>query len=373
MFNANNKSSPVKKYFEESKRSNRPAERKRTVVAPAMSFMQRFGRKPHLLRRMVQMIFLTTCLWIGWRFLQFYDSALAGGQAVVSRPPGVEAFLPISALLSARLWLQTGVIHPVHPAGFLIFAAILTVSFLFKRSFCSWICPFGLLSEKLGAMGRKITKRNLILPKWADRPLRTIKYLLLAFFIYVIFCRMDLASLQRFLESPFNQMADVRLLQFFLHPSVTTLVVLAILAGLSVFIRHFWCRYLCPYGALTALAGLVSPTRIKRDIPSCIECGKCARGCPASLPVNRLLVVHSDECTLCLECVESCPVPDTLGIHTVFPRRRVHPLFVAAGIVGIFLLIFVFGKLSGQWRSSVPVEQISQQIQYLQLTAPRHP
>ena len=367
---------PVKCDVKENTKSNRRPVRKQTAVSVS-SIRQRFGLgqrpKPHRLRRTLQLVFLSICLWIGWRFIQFYFSCLNPGQPLATRPPGIEAFLPISALMSARLWLQTGVIHPVHPAGLLIFGAILAVSFLFKRSFCSWICPFGLISEKLADAGRKIIGRTFVMPRWADWPLRAIKYLLLGFFAFVIFYRIDIAGLQAFLESPFNQTADVRLLQFFLHPSTTALVILVSLVVLSVFIRLFWCRYLCPYGALTALVGLVSPTRIRRNIPSCIECGKCAKACPASLPVDRLLSVHSDECTLCLECVESCPVANTLGVETIFPRRRIKPLIVALGVVGIVLVVVVFGKLSGHWQSSVTAPQMAQQIQDLQLADPRQP
>ena len=366
----------VRSNVKENTNLHRSNDRKQTGTSVS-SIRQPFGlgqkSRPHRLRRAVQLVFLGICLWIGWRFIQFYFSCLNPGQPLALRPPGIEAFLPISALMSARFWLQTGVIQPVHPAGLLIFGAILAISFLFKRSFCSWVCPFGLLSEKLADWGRKIARRNFTLPRWADWPLRSVKYLLLGFFAYVICCRMDVSDLQAFLSSPFNQMADVRLLQFFLHPSSTTIVVLAILTVLSVFVRHFWCRYLCPYGALTALVGLVSPTRIRRNIPSCIDCGKCAKACPASLPVNRLLTVHSDECTLCLECVESCPIANTLGVETVFPRRRVRPLIVALGIIGIVLLAVGFGKLSGHWQSSVTPPQMAQQIQDLQLAAPRQP
>ncbi|HUC84529.1 MAG TPA: 4Fe-4S binding protein [Candidatus Acidoferrales bacterium] len=319
--------------------------------------------KPHRLRRMVQFGFLAACLWIGWCFIRYYESLTPAGRHVDPRPPGVEAFLPISALMSARLWLQTGAIQPVHPAGLLILGAILAASFFFKRSFCSWICPIGLLSENLADIGRKITGRNLVLPRWADWPLRSIKYLLLGFFVWVIFGRMDLNDLRGFLESPFNQTADIRLWLFFRHPSTTTIVVLAVLAGLSIFIRHFWCRYLCPYGALAALVGLAGPVRIRREIPSCIDCGKCARACPASLPVNRLVSVHSDECSLCLECVESCPVPAALGVNLAPARRRVWPLLVALGVVGIFLFAIAYGKISGHWQSSVTRQEMMEQIQ----------
>jgi polyferredoxin len=367
---------PLESYVKEKTHSKRSLDR---IQPGAVSsyIRQRFGPgqnlKLHRLRRSVQFLFLGVSLWVGWCFIRFYFSCLNVSQPPALRPPGIEAFLPISALMSVRLWLETGIIQPVHPAGLLIFGAILTISLLFKRSFCSWVCPFGLLSEKLADAGSKIIGRNLKLARWADWPLRVLKYLLLGFFACVIFCRMDLDSLREFLDSPFNQTADVRLLQFFLHPSTTAIVILSFLVVLSVLIRHFWCRYLCPYGALTALLGLISPTRIKRNIPSCIDCGKCAKACPASLPVNRLLSVHSDECSLCLECMASCPVPNTLGLNLAFSRRRIRPLILAWSVVGIVLLAVVLGKLSGHWQSSVTPQQMAQQVQSLQPAAPGQP
>ncbi len=336
-----------------SKRKETPLARATARRVPDAGWRSRFHLTPHRLRRTVQIAFLCISILIGLRFVLFYLSCVNSWHSVVSRPPGVEAFLPISALVSARYWLHTGIIHPVHPAGLLIFGAILAISFLFKKSFCSWVCPFGFVSEKLADAGRKVIGRNFFLPKFIDWPMRALKYLLLGFFVWMIFFRMDVAALRAFLDSRFNETADVRLLQFFLHPGHVTIVVLAVLIGLSLLVRHFWCRYLCPYGALTALFGLASPTRIRRNIPSCIECGKCARACPAALPVNRLLTVHSDECSLCLECVQACPVTNTLGVENIFPRRRIKPLVIALAIVGIFLLVVVVGRLTGHWQSSI--------------------
>lgn len=362
MVNASNATNPAAPARPKTNRSALAAAPDRRWSDPG--WQTRLAARPRHVRRAVQVIFLGICLWIGWCFIRFYESCLGPDPILHSRPPGVEAFLPISALMSARYWLQTGVIHPVHPAGLLILAAVLVVSFLFKRSFCSWVCPFGLLSEKLADAGRRLFRRNFPLPRWADWPLRSLKYLLLGFFAYVIFCRMDLAGLRDFLNSPFNRVADIRLLQFFLYPGIATLAVLGVLAGLSLFVRHFWCRYLCPYGALTALAGLASPTRIKRNVPTCIDCFKCSRACPAGLPVNRLLTVRSDECTLCLECTQVCPVPDTLAAETLFPRSRVRPLAIALVIIALFLGAILYGRLSGHWQSATPPQQLRQELQW---------
>lgn len=56
----------------------------------------------------VSLAFVAVCLWIGWGFVRFYFSCPAPTPTPVSRPPDVEAFLPISTLMSDRDWLQTG-------------------------------------------------------------------------------------------------------------------------------------------------------------------------------------------------------------------------------------------------------------------------
>jgi hypothetical protein len=119
---------------------------------------------------------------------------------------------------------------------------------------------------------------------------------------------------------------------------------------------------------LTALVGLASPTRIRRNIPSCIECDKA---CPAFLPVNRLLTVRSDACSLCLEWVQVCPVTTTLVVKTIYPRHRVWPLIIALAIAGILLFTIVLGKLSGHWQSAATPHQMPRQIQYLHFAARR--
>ena len=153
-----------------------PLPREQNPVDAAFPLQQLPGlnnrHRPQRLRRITQFVFLGICLWMGWRFIQFYDACVAASHTAVSRPPGVEAFLPISALMSLRFWVQTGIIHPVHPAGLLLFVAILAVSFLFKRAFCSWVCPVGLVSEKLADAGRRIVGRNVVPPRWMDWPLR---------------------------------------------------------------------------------------------------------------------------------------------------------------------------------------------------------
>ena len=115
------------------------------------------------------------------------------------------------------------------------------------------------------------------------------------------------------------------MLHFFEHMSTTALIVIGVLALLSIFVKNFWCRYACPYGAVLSLASLASPVKIRRDQESCIDCGKCAKACPQNLPVDRLIQVSSAECTACMECVASCTTQNALQFalapRAAAPRR----------------------------------------------------
>ena len=140
----------------------------------------------------------------------------------------------------------------------------------------------------------------------AGYPLRSLKYILMAFFVYIV-VSMSVEALNDFLVAPFGIIADVKMLNFFREIGITGLAVLGSLVVLSLFIQNFWCRFLCPYGALMGLVSTLSPVRIRRDAQACIDCGKCSKACPSSLPIDRLMQIRSAECTACMECVAVCP------------------------------------------------------------------
>ena len=211
------------------------------------------------------------CLWT-----RYYDSA--GKTLYVNRPAGVEGWLPIAGMMNTKYLLETHSIPQIHPAAMFLFLAFLASSLLLKKAFCSWLCPIGTLSELLWKTGEKLFGRNFQLPKWLDIPLRGLKYVLLSFFAFVI-GSMSAAALADFLHSPYGMVADVKMLNFFRDMGQTGIIVFVVLLSLSLFIRNFWCRYLCPYGALMGLASLLSPAKIRRDAAACIDCGKCARAC----------------------------------------------------------------------------------------------
>ena len=310
------------------------------------------------IRFVVQLLFALLCIWIGIEFYQFTQYLEMNGAAVFStRPPGVDGFLPISSFMSFYLFLVTGHIHSAHPAGFFIFFAIVLVSLVFGKAFCSWLCPVGFLSELIGDFGKKIFKKNIKLPKLLDYPLRSLKYLMLGFLFYSVFFLMSTTAIKAFLDSPYNLVADIKMYYFFADISRFALIVIGFLFLLSIVLRGFWCRYLCPYGALLGITSLLSPNKIKRNQVSCIDCGLCNKACPSFIKVDKVKTVISDECNTCLSCIDACPVADTLYLDNITTKKKLNKRLVAIGIVSIFMLVTGYGIFSGNWQNKITKDQ----------------
>jgi polyferredoxin len=311
-------------------------------------------------RQGFQLAFLLLNVWLGGEFylwVRQFETGIAG--PVAERPAGVEGWLPIAGLMNLNYWLHTGRVPAIHPAAFFLLVAFLSIAFLLRKAFCSWLCPVGTLSEYLWRAGRGIFGRTIQLPRWMDIPLRGLKYLLLGFFVWAV-AGMSVEAIARFMTSPYGLIADVKMLNFFRFLGTTGLTVLAVLAAASLVVPNFWCRYLCPYGALLGLVSLPSPLRIRRSAEACIDCAKCARACPSFLPVDQMDSIKSSECTACMLCVAVCPAEGALSLslpHAVSrsPRRaRVQPWALAAAVAALFLGIVGFAKTTGRWKSDVP-------------------
>jgi len=143
------------------------------------------------------------------------------------------------------------------------------------------------------------------------------------------------------------------MLNFFRDLSFAGILMMMILVALSLFIANFWCRYLCPYGALLGLLSLLSPLRSKRERSLCINCGKCTKACPSGLPVDKLITIGSAECTSCLSCVASCPVENALYM-SVGGRGKLPVWALASAIAVIFLGCVCYAQFTGHWQTLLP-------------------
>ncbi len=311
------------------------------------------------LRRGFQIGLLLWNVYLGGLFYLWVRHYETGMQTrAVTRPPGVEGWLPIAGLMNLKYWLVMRHVPEIHPAAMFLLITFLAVAFLLRKAFCSWLCPVGTMSEYLWRLGRKLFGRNFVAPRWLDIPLRGLKYLLLGFFVWAV-ATMPAESIAGFMRSPYGVIADVKMLNFFRHISETGLIVLGVLLVASVFLQNFWCRYLCPYGGLLGLASLLSPLRIRRDAEACIDCAKCAKACPSHLTVDKLVSIKSAECTGCMECVAVCPAEGALhmGVPKILhvpDRGRMPAWAMAAGIAVLVIGITGFAKSAGYWKTDLP-------------------
>ncbi len=311
------------------------------------------------LRHLTQAFFFILSIYGGYALYAFTEHFITGSP-FVERAPLVEGFLPIGALMGLKLWITTGFFDNIHPAGLVIFIAAILVSALFKKGFCGWICPIGGLSEACHQAGSRIFKKNFRPPKYIDYPLRSVKYILMAFFILAAF-RMPAWAIAGFIGSPYWKLADIRMLWFFEHIGMVGAWVLGGLVMASVFVKNFWCRYACPYGALLGLVSFLSPAKVVRDDSICAYCGKCARVCPSMLPVDKKIKIRSPECTGCLTCVSACPRKGALGVKAA--GRNLSPVLYWALLIVLFMGIITGAKLTGCWRTSVTNGEYRELIQ----------
>jgi polyferredoxin len=325
------------------------------------------------LRLISQLFFLFLTIWIGIEFFFYYSFLYTEGKTFyIPRPPGVEAFLPISSLMNLLYWVKSGELSLVHPAGVFILIGILIISLVFKKSFCSWVCPVGFVSESLGEFGKKIFGKNFKIIKFLDYPLRSLKYLLLLFFLFAIFS-MSVNSLYSFLESPYNKIADIKMLLFFMNMSKFTAIVLIVLVIASIFIYNFWCRYLCPYGALLGIISYFSPFKIRRNKETCTDCKACTGICPSYILVHKLDVVKSDECMSCLKCSSVCPVSNTLEYKLIKSKINIDSKKLIFGILILYFGIIFFAMISGLWKSSVSDFEYMRHVKNLNSFIYSHP
>lgn len=337
------------------------ARRTETPRKPKKKLIRRTEKDySQLYRRSFQGAFLLLNLWIGARFYHWvrqFELGYGGGS--VQRPAGVEGWLPIAGLMNLKYWWKSGHLPVVHPAAMFLLLAFLSMSFLFRKAFCSWLCPVGTISEYLWRAGKNVFGRNFHLPRLVDLPLRGLKYFLLGFFVWAI-SGMSALGIRDFMQSPYGLIADVKMLNFFRHIGQTGLIVLGVFVVASIFVPNFWCRFACPYGALLGLTSWLSPARIRRNPETCVDCAKCAKVCPAALPVDKLITIKSAECTGCVECVAVCPAQDALAMSlpqwpTAKPRRAVLPAWaMAVGVALLFLGVAGFAKATGHWESPIP-------------------
>ena len=221
-----------------------------------------------------------------------------------------ELFLVIDPLVS----LSTGIasrswVWSLGCAGIILAACVLV-----PRGFCGYLCPLGTLIDLFDwAIGKRVTRFRVSGDGWWVH----IKYYLLLGIIVAAFGGVLLSGI--FSAIP----VITRGLLFTLSPlqtgavtgwhqmppmgvgNVLSIVLFFAVLSLGLLRPRFWCKYVCPSGAVFSLGNLIRATERKVE-SSCINCNKCIEICPFDA-IKPDFTTRTTDCTFCQSCGGVCP------------------------------------------------------------------
>ncbi len=305
------------------------------AAASSPGFFSRLrGRKARVyywpIRTIVQIIFFV--LFAGLALTRLVPSlAQYRGWTVLPVLASVKAPGAYTGALDATTGLLAEAVFPWLPVGiFLVVGAIL------GRFMCGWICPVGFMQDIVTSIKGRVTQVQRRTQNYWVR----LKYLLvLLAFILSISLALALyygtgtdyrTGLGDFAPGLFVAITPEGTLfgtlptliaglvkavnpQSFLS-SVPALTWLNIIILIGFFyaawqVPRFWCRYICPVGAIMAVFQKNSLLGIHRDPVKCADCKECQDACPMQVPILDLdyKKFNDSECILCFACVDACP------------------------------------------------------------------
>jgi polyferredoxin len=263
-------------------------------------------------------------------------------------PPGVDALCPFGGLEALWLFATTGdLMTKVAASSFILLVASIGITILFRRAFCGQLCPLGALQGASAGIGKKVFGRKFKLPAVVDKPLRWLKYVVLAGITALTWIAGTLVV------RPYDPWVA------FMHLSSSEVwtgfwVGVLILVGslvASLFYDRFFCKYLCPMGAMYGLVSKLGLYRVRRDETKCIDCGRCDKVCPVDLPVSTTKDVTSAECLACGLCVNVCPAQGALAI-TGPKNTRISPLFLTLATAVAFFGVIALTAIPGWFHTT---------------------
>lgn len=249
------------------------------------------------------------------------------------KSPSIHALCPFGGLESLYQVFTTGsFISKIFSGTLILFVITLVIAIVFRRSFCGLICPFGAIQEFFAGIGQKIFRKRLMIPAKIDRPLRYLKYAVL---IITVFYAWKTAGLWMSPYDPWSAYAHLpEGLESVWSESAVGLILLFITIVGSLLYDRFFCKYLCPMGALYGIIGKISPHKIVRNENACISCGKCNKVCPVNIDVQHVSEVKSAECINCQICVLSCPKAGALEMRE--GKKVLKPIVVIIAVIALF-------------------------------------
>ncbi|MCR8433441.1 MAG: 4Fe-4S binding protein [Crenarchaeota archaeon] len=247
--------------------------------------------------------------------------------------------LPIRVGLSnpyviiADAWMLMEIMLTRAIVPLLALASIALFSLFIGRAACGWLCPFGLINDVIGAIGkRKKLSPNVVLSLWKFALFLAGLFIFIDVSIYYneVINRSIKGYFGAFYGAPstfidpvtpmfsllfwmtYNDKWPSNMSGWFSLPAEfywRIFIMIAVIIACYYFPR-LYCKALCPLGAVMGLASQYSLSFLSISKGLCNECKLCERVCPMDVPILDFLEsgeIRHPQCILCLKCVEACP------------------------------------------------------------------
>ena len=185
---------------------------------------------------------------------------------------------------------------------------LIALTAIFGRFFCGWICPMGTLLDAIQGLAFWRRKRRSV-PQKGNLHLRY--YILIAVIAGGVFSLRFLGLLDPLVI--FQRLSTTLTLDSLALRDVTIRtwvglisLMFLLLVSLELWQPRFWCRNLCPLGALLSLFSRFSLLN-RKVTTACTGCGECGRVCPMRAIRHEAHDTDLSDCTFCLECDPACP------------------------------------------------------------------
>jgi polyferredoxin len=266
----------------------------------------------------------------------------------------VSLFLEADPLVSLATAIST---HTIYRGLWLALWVLVPTLFL-GRAFCNWMCPYGTLHQFVGWLFNIRGNKNNI-DKNRYRPSYRLKYIILTvFLVLAAFGSLQIGLLDPICllvrtvtvtVAPAADLGHMTLTSYLarhgLEPEGLSILssapgapeqrifsgawfvglIILGLVGMNLVIPRFFCRVLCPLGALLGVLSRFSLWRIDRDLTKCTDCDLCLKHCEGAADPQAAL--RKSECFVCFNCIDDCP-EDALSF-------RLAPVSVRERIVGV--------------------------------------
>lgn len=255
-------------------------------------------------RRICQVFFLAVFLW-------FCIVATLGTAWWQLRGWPINWLLQLGPLTALATVLATGTLY----AGLAWTLVTVFITLFVGRFFCGFVCPVGTLNQGAGWLARRALNPAGRVEDNRHRRLQAFKYYLLALFLLLALMGSvqtglvdPLPLLHRSVNLALAPLADPGVLsdkpRFYASAWLIGAVFLAVV-GLNLVLPRFFCRFLCPLGALFGLLSRFTPWRLGKTSDKCGDCCLCEEYCEgACRPAGTII---TGECVLCFNCLDRCP------------------------------------------------------------------